>query len=298
MRDFYNLLAELLRRSPPRQISVLDTETLAERSFTVPFLAVRKALWGAGLALFLATVLIMAFTPVRNLIPGYGTTQLRQDAIMATLRLEALEDSIQMQLQHMAHLRQILTGEIDSTFAIDSSADALGLITDPRPDESIQQISDNWEEHEQPAIFVERLPVRPVATDVSKSYLPPSMLLPAISPVNGYLTRSFDARAGHFGIDIATEEGNLVRSIGEGHVIFADWSHSGGHTLIVQHADGYVSVFKHNQRLLKRVADRVQQSEAVAVTGNTGQHSTGPHLHFELWNHGLAQDPRNYLVGL
>ncbi|MGI9173940.1 MAG: murein hydrolase activator EnvC family protein, partial [Rhodothermales bacterium] len=120
---------------------------------------------------------------------------------------------------------------------------------------------------------------------------------PVQSPVDGFLTRGFDARTGHYGADIAVEEGTLVRSIGDGHVILADWTHDGGYAIAVQHADGYVSVYKHNQRLLKRVGDRVSDREALAVSGNSGEVTTGPHLHFELWNNGLAQDPRYYFIG-
>lgn len=89
----------------------------------------------------------------------------------------------------------------------------------------------------------------------------------------------------------------MVRSIGDGYVVLSDWTHEGGFTIAVQHAEGYVSVYKHNQRLLKRVGDRVRAREAVAMSGNSGEISTGPHLHFELWLDGLAQDPVYYLVG-
>ena len=80
-------------------------------------------------------------------------------------------------------------------------------------------------------------------------------------------------------------------------MIFADWTHEGGYTVTVQHADGYLTVFKHNQRLLKRVGDRVRAREAVAMSGNSGEITTGPHLHFELWHNGLAQDPSFYFIG-
>ena len=125
-----------------------------------------------------------------------------------------------------------------------------------------------------------------------------SLQLPALPPVGGVLTRGFDARTGHYAVDIAVEEGTLVRAVGDGYVIFADWTQKGGYAIAVQHADGYVSVYKHNQRLLKRVGDRVRSREAVAVSGNSREFTTGPHLHFELWNNGLAQDPRSYLAGL
>jgi murein DD-endopeptidase MepM/ murein hydrolase activator NlpD len=88
-----------------------------------------------------------------------------------------------------------------------------------------------------------------------------------------------------------------VRAVGSGYVVLADWTQEGGYTVAVQHSDGYLSVYKHNKQLLKQIGDRVQAREALAVSGNSGQMTTGPHLHFELWRNGLAQDPRPYVAG-
>ncbi|WP_243663626.1 M23 family metallopeptidase [Rhodothermus marinus] len=159
--------------------------------------------------------------------------------------------------------------------------------------------SENWQEHQPPALPVLAL-MAPTTPNVQPAVLRSDPLLqlqfPVLPPVAGFLTRGFDARSGHYGVDLAVEEGTVVRSIGSGYVIFADWTQAGGFVIIVQHADGYVSVYKHNQRLLKQVGDRVRDREAIALSGNTGEITTGPHLHFELWRHGLAQDPLNYFV--
>lgn len=112
----------------------------------------------------------------------------------------------------------------------------------------------------------------------------------------GVVSRGYDAAAGHFGLDVATRAGTPVRAVGDGYVVFADWTHAGGYTIAVQHPDGYLSVYAHNQRLLRRVGDRVRSREAVALSGNTGAATSGPHLHFELWRDGLAQDPRAFLL--
>jgi murein DD-endopeptidase MepM/ murein hydrolase activator NlpD len=126
----------------------------------------------------------------------------------------------------------------------------------------------------------------------------PSLSLPVQAPVDtGFPTRRFDAGDGHFGIDLAVSEGTMVRAVGAGYVVLADWTQEGGYTVVVQHSDGYLSVYKHNKRLLKQIGDRVQAREALAVSGNSGQMTTGPHLHFELWRNGLAQDPRPYVTG-
>jgi len=79
-------------------------------------------------------------------------------------------------------------------------------------------------------------------------------------------------------------------------VVFADWTDAGGWTVAVQHADGYLSVYKHNGRLLKRVGDRVRNRETVALSGDTGEVTSGPHLHLEIWRDGLAQDPAAFLI--
>ena len=134
-----------------------------------------------------------------------------------------------------------------------------------------------------------------LAGSAAAAYLA-GLRLPALPPIVGVLSRGYSAEAGHFGLDFAAREGTPVRSIGDGFVVFADWTHAGGFTIAVQHSDGYLSVYKHNQRLLKREGDRVRSQETVALSGNTGAVTSGPHLHFELWREGLAQDPHAYLA--
>lgn len=126
-----------------------------------------------------------------------------------------------------------------------------------------------------------------------------SALRPPVRPPvdGGFPTRPFDAQDAHYGTDIAVSEGSQVRSVGPGYVVLADWTQEGGYTIAVQHANGYLSVYKHNKRLLKRTGDRVQAREVLAVSGNTGEMTTGPHVHFELWRNGLAQNPRAYVLG-
>ncbi len=265
----------------------------------------RLLMWwtGTALALALALLALVIFTPLREWIPGYGTAEIQRSARLNALRLAAMQDSLAMQQQYMTQLRKLMLGQIDSSLvggerppepALAVSGELAEVTADP--------LSKDWTDHEQPALSLERLPadepppVTPVST-AGERYLA-RLRFPVLPPVNGFLTRGFDARTGHYAIDLAVEEGSVVRAVGDGHVIFADWTHEGGFTLAIQHADGYVSVYKHNQRLLKRVGDRVRDREAIALSGNSGEITTGPHLHFELWHNGLAQDPRLYFLGL
>lgn len=300
----WSFLAELFRRTGgPRTVIVMDDEYREQpRQYQIDPQRLLVLFGGAALLVAVVLVSLVAITPLRDLIPGYGTAALRSDARLAAVRLAALQDSLEAQQQYMAQLRVIMTGRIDTSLSSPASPTRDEVVVSGELAElAAEPPSENWTDHEQPALPVARMPLATEApfTVISEGerYLS-SLQLPALSPVGGFVTRSFDARTGHYAVDIAAEEGTMVRAIGDGYVIFADWTQKGGYAIAVQHADGYVSVYKHNQRLLKRIGDRVHSREAVAVSGNSGEFTTGPHVHFELWNNGLAQDPRSYLVGL
>lgn len=298
----FSFLSEFTRDvDSPSTFIVMDAEGLEQpRHYKI---VPRKVLFfvagsTAGLALILLALVVL--TPLRELIPGYGTVTMRQNARLNALRVTALQDSLRAQEAYMTQLRQLMLGQIDSSFMERATAPDPSATVAPPAQPLGQDPSPNWADHQQPAISVERLeaggrtPFR-LATISGKRL--PSVLLPALPPVEGFITRGFDARTGHYAIDIAVDAGAVVRSIGDGYVVLADWTHEGGYAIAVQHADGYITVYKHNQRLLKRVGDRVQAREQIAVSGNSGEISTGPHLHFELWHNGLAQDPTEYIVG-
>ncbi|HET6568754.1 MAG TPA: M23 family metallopeptidase [Rhodothermales bacterium] len=251
-----------------------------------------------GLALLLAALVL--FTPLRDVLPGYGARSMRKDARLNAVRLASLQDSLRAEHQYLEHLRQLVTGEADSSENTAAEVETpLRSAYHESSGNSAGAFSSDWFDHQQPALSVERLvtsPSPPIRLAAADRYIS-TLKLPVLPPVEGFVTRGFDARTGHFAVDIAVEEGTVVRSIGDGYVIFADWTQEGGEVVAVQHADGYVSIYKHNQRLLKRVGERVRNHEAIALSGNSGEVTTGPHLHFELWENGLAQDPRSYVLG-
>ena len=256
--------------------------------------------WGASLlgAAVLAALLV-TLTPLHALVTGYEAAAVAQRARMMALRVQALEDSLAMQDQYVGRLRSLVTGQVDSAFVAEAvQAEARGdALSGERAEDVVEPRSDAWADHDQSALARAQLPaaaspMRMAADAASLS----SPQFPVLPPVEGFLTRGFDARAGHYAVDIAAKEGTPVRSLGDGYVILADWTQDGGHALAVQHAGGYVSIYKHNRRLLKRVGDRVRAREVLAQSGNSGEVTTGPHVHVELWRSGLAQDPRQYFV--
>ncbi len=245
---------------------------------------------------------LMAFSPLKQIVPGIESQEVERDVRLTSLRLQAMQDSLIAQQQYLQHLRQLVIGQVDSASMarVPSVADSRNGITTDVDAVASEGAPADWEDHEQPALTSWRFTAE--SDDVARNIASAErslagLQLPVLPPVNGFLTRGFNARTGHFGVDFAVEEGSIVRSVGDGYVVLADWTDEGGYTIAVQHADGYLSIYKHNQRLLKRMGERVRARESIAVSGNTGEISTGPHLHVELWQNGLAQDPRFYFVG-
>jgi murein DD-endopeptidase MepM/ murein hydrolase activator NlpD len=117
-----------------------------------------------------------------------------------------------------------------------------------------------------------------------------------VPPVTGVITAEFDRALGHYGIDVVTTADAAVKSCLAGTVTLASWTTDAGYVLQVQHTNGVTSLYKHNRVLLKKVGDRVKAGEALAIVGNTGENSTGPHLHFELWHNGEPVDPQAYMA--
>ena len=257
-------------------------------------------LFGSALVVVAFLIALFLLPPLNRLLPEYGSGEIRQSARLNALRINALQDSLAAQEEYMAQLRQVFLGQIDldeaDPMASETSLPGENYVVPP-PDD----LSSNWTDHQQPAITIDLLPGNnnlPARMANTAPVRFPSLVLPTLTPVDGFVTRGFNARTGHYGVDIAVEEGTAVRSIGDGYVVMADWTQEGGFTIAIQHSDGYLSVYKHNRQLYKRTGDRVQARDNIAVSGNSGEFTTGPHLHFELWHNGLAQDPSAYLVGI
>lgn len=259
---------------------------------------------GASLVGVLFVLILLVATPLKRVVGGGNLDDFRDIAELNARRAAAFEDSVAMQYRQITQLRALITGDLDSlTTVVPISPDP--VLPEPAQVEAELGVSaeelptQDWSDHQQPAVPFRWLDAtgtsEPLPGSAAEAYLA-SLRLPALPPVSGFLTRGFNARLGHFGVDIATTEGTPVRAVGEGYVVFSDWTHGGGFVVAVQHADGYLSLYKHNAQLLKRVGDRVGNQEAVALSGNTGEITSGPHLHFELWRNGLAQDPRTFFV--
>lgn len=298
----WTFLSDLVRPSDtPYTVLLIEADSAREpRRYQV---TPRHMLWLWGTILLAVSVLtasLVAFTPVRQLIPGYGTETMERNAQLNAVRVAALQDTLNVQRQYIERMQHLLTGRTDTALSTDEPSETERPA--PSSASSARSNSDDpgWALHQQPALTITQFggsnsssggPTNAVA-DL------PALPAPVPPPVEtGYPTRGFEPRDEHYAVDIAVQEGTFVRTVGDGYVVLADWTQEGGYTVAVQHGDGYLSVYKHNERLMKRIGDYVRAQEVIAVTGNSGEITTGPHLHFELWHHGLAQDPRTLVAG-
>lgn len=286
---------------PVRVILMDDDPSESPAQYRVDPGRVLWALGGTVLALTVLVVGILLLTPMRTILPGYTSDAMQRNARMNDMRISALEDSLALRDAYLGRLRDMMLGTVDTT----AYASAENIVPrDPVPTPTLGDPSTaDWEDHAQPALPIDRLEMpgsegRRVLPATSSSRFLAGLTFPLLPPVSGLVSRGFDARTGHFAIDIVVQTGSVVRSVGDGYVIVADWTHDGGQIIAVQHADGYISIYKHNSSLLKRVGDAVRSRDAIALSGNSGEITTGPHLHFELWHNGLAQDPGYYLIDL
>lgn len=231
------------------------------------------------------TALIIIKTPIRNYLPGYLDVEIRKEIVQNTLRADSLERMIAIQSLYLNNVAGILSGTmpLDSIRQIDSLAQSQADFEIPRSEKELEYVKE-YEEAEKYNLAV--LNPNEVPTDGVFFY----------KPVNGIVSSHYDSSQRHYGVDLVAAPKESVLSTLDGTVVFAGFEPNFGNIIQVQHKNGFLSVYKHNELLLKEIGDRVVAGEAIALVGNTGKLSTGPHLHFELWYKGAPVNPEEYIA--
>ncbi len=266
------------------RLSIVNENTLEEVfSFYVSKLNGLSVLFTVLALLFALTALLMVFTPLRNYLPGYMSNQLRSAIVDNALQADSLEQLAEKQRLYILNIQDILAGRVssDSVYSIDS-------LTEMRVDELMTATEKETafrEKYEETERY--NLTAPQYTTDVGQKFY---------RPTRGILTSSFDADKRHYGVDIAANPDESVLATLDGVVIWSTYSTQTGYVIALQHGKGLVSVYKHCGSLMKQQGEQVHAGEAIALVGNTGVESNGPHLHFELWHNGQALDPEKYVV--
>lgn len=244
-------------------------------------------LLGAGIFLFLVVVIsIIAYTPARELIPGYPDQNTVRNIHMNNFRLDSLEKEIIKRDVYFENLRRIIAGEKPQDF--DSKSDSLI----PQKDVSFTKSKEDSAMRQ----MVEPADKFGLATIISKKIntaLSSTLFFP---PVKGLITNSFNSKGEHYGTDIVASANEVVKATLAGTVTLAGWTLETGYVIQIQHENNIISLYKHNAELLKHIGDRVKAGEPIAIIGNSGELTTGPHLHFELWYNGTSLDPQQYIT--
>ena len=267
------------------RLVVLNEDTFEEK-LTFKLTRLNVFLLGSifSILLIVGTIFLIAFTPLKEYIPGYSSTQLRREATQLIYKVDSLEQVISVNNVYIEKVRALLTGEVTEVqFDKDSILDAIQM---ERDSFNLSPSSDDLE-FRLDGESIDRYSLFNEATKDSEIVL--------FSPVTGTITDHYNPQEKHFAIDIAVEMGTPVKAIADGTVIFAEWTAETGHVVIVEHIRGFISVYKHNTALHKQQGDLVKSGEVLASAGNSGELSTGPHLHFELWSDGYPVNPVNYI---
>jgi len=230
------------------------------------------------------TIVLIAFTPLKEYIPGYSSTKLKRDATRLAIESDSLKLQLAMLENYTKAIRPVLTGEINDEETIDSITDLSRKYT-----VDISKLNASRED----SIFreeIERKDRFPLSDELQNK-----AKIVFFAPITGSLSQTFNANDKHFAVDIVAKTGTPIKAVADGTVIFSEWTAETGYVIILKHANEYISVYKHNGNLLKQQGDLVKSGEVIASVGSTGELTTGPHLHFELWSGGYAVNPLNYI---
>ena len=265
------------------RLVLLNEETFEERlTFKLSRLNVFVVAGLSLLVLIVLSIFLIAFTPLREYIPGYSSPQLRHQATALVYKTDSLEQVIDRNNRYFESIQHVLLGEPVDSVAELSEEDSL----------SARKISaDSVDFAPSKADSVLR---KKVAREDKYNVFDPAVdqtSFKLFPPVKGKITSGFDRNEEHYAVDISTPKNTPVKAVADGMVIFSEWTVQTGYVIILEHSYGLISVYKHNSSLSKRQGDYVRAGEVIAMTGNTGEYSTGPHLHFELWSNGHPIDP-------
>ena len=267
------------------RLVVLSEDTFEERfAIKLTILNVFFLSSLAAIILVILTTLLIVFTPLREYIPGYSSTALQKQALDLDSKTDSLLKSINMNDAYINSLKSVLRGEVsavvinkDSIFkAAQADTDVLEL----NPSKADSLLREKVRNEDKYNLFES-------ATSVKDFVFFP--------PVNGSISSGFEPNEKHFAVDIVVPTNTPVKATSDGRVLFASWTSDAGYVIIIDHGDELVSVYKHNSSLTKSQGDFVRSREVIAISGASGELSTGPHLHFELWSNGTPLNPTNFI---
>ncbi len=235
-----------------------------------------------------ATVSLIAFTNLREFIPGYPDVTMRRNILLSAIRLDSLERELALRDKYFSNLSAIIAGRQPAeAFSMQDTARKYQTITfKTSPEDSA--LRSQVEREDRYNLSLGSLSPELVSNPAALHFFP---------PVKGIVSGKYDLRTHHYGTDIVTKPDSPVSAALDGTVIFTGWTMETGFVIEIQHSNNIVSVYKHNSSLIKETGDLVKTGEVIAIVGNSGElYTSGPHLHFEIWYKGSPLDPEKHII--
>jgi len=274
------------------RLVLMTDDTLEERfTFRLSRLNVFIALGTLTIVLIFLTSILIAFTPLREYIPGYTNVGLQKKLYELQLKTDSIEKDLTYKDRFIHNLRDIVDGKDlkeDVPIPRDTSKRYSEIHIKRSMEDSLLRL-DVESQGKYTLYKMESIE----AENVRKSSIGSVLFF---SPLKGVITNEYNPATHHFGIDIVAKENETIKAVLDGTVIFTNWTLETGYVIAIQHPQNIVSIYKHNSASLKKVGDLVKSGDPIAIIGQTGELTTGPHLHFELWNEGSPINPKDYII--
>lgn len=273
------------------RVVVYNYDTYEEKAhFKFTLMAFLNTVIISSVILIVLVTYLIAFTPLREYIPGYTDVSLNRRVYEMERRADSMEMVFQQKDQYINNIKKIIMGDDFSSDSVNSlltksSTTNFNNIADKKSKEdSLFRVE--YENETRNNLFKHE-----IISDIPAEY----KLAAFFSPMTGIVTNHFNREEKHFGIDIVSDNNSVIKAIADGTVVYSDWTVDNGYSIGIQHNGNLFSVYKHNAVLLKDDGDFVSAGEPIAIYGNSGSMSTGPHLHFEIWYNGTPLNPEDYI---
>lgn len=269
------------------RLILLNNSTFSE-SFSLRLTPLNVLVTVAAFTILMTALVIslVAFTPLREYIPGYGDVGERKQILKLSIRADSLEEAVQVREAYIQSIKDVLEGKVE-TKTDKPKHDTTGITEkiNTKPSKAVISFKEEYENNK-----------GNFKSDVVKLSQLGLGELVFFTPVQGLVSNSYNAEEEHFGVDIVTKPNESIKSTLDGTVIFSGFSAQDGYVIQIQHNNNLISMYKHCATLLKTQSERVKSGEAIAIVGNTGERSKGPHLHFELWFNGAPVNPQEFVA--
>ena len=266
------------------KVVISNDKTFEER---LSFKATKAGVFLVGVifttALIALTVVLIFFTQLKEYVPGYSSLELLKSSKELSFKTDSIEKMIALNNQYYNSIKKVLIGELD-TIAFNKDS----ILSEINSDLFSSELSPSSED----SLLREYIEEEDMFNLTKNQLLIQNKIL--FQPVLGEVTQKFNYKENHFAIDIAVDTGTPIKAISDGRVVLSEWTMETGHVIIIDHGDMLLSVYKHNSSLVKKQNELVAAGEVIALSGNQGTLTTGPHLHFELWKNGAPINPEQF----